>query len=127
MVREEFRTRERFRDIREILTLRLMKRGRRKSPFSSPFLAVANQTAVEVPPGRCDADCFGLNTVESAQTQIDPLTRRLEPERLGKKRRSADTQPHPEQSLLGFLGVFVETLGDVVQRQQHPLQSEVPN
>lgn len=98
-----------------------------KVVFFSPFLVVANQTAVEVPPDRCDADCFGLNTVESAQTQIDPLTRCLERERLGKKWRSTDTQSHPVQSLLGFLGVFVETLGDVVQRQQHPLQSEIPN
>lgn len=98
-----------------------------KVVFFSPFLVVANETAVEVRPDRCDADCFCLNTVESAQTQNDSLTNCFEHERLSKKQRSADTQSHPVQSLLGFLGVFVKTLCDIIQRQQHPLQSEIPN
>lgn len=88
---------------------------------------VAHETAVEVPPDPCDADCFGLNTVESARTQIDSLTERFEHECLSKKQRRTDTQSHPVQSLLGLLGVLVKTPGDVIQRQQQPLQSEIPN
>lgn len=95
-----------------------------KVVFFSPFLVVA---AVEVLPDRCDADCSCLNTVESAQTPNDSLTNRFKHERLSKKQRRTDTQSHPVQSLLGFLGVFVKTLCDIIQRQQHPLQSEIPN
>lgn len=62
-----------------------------KVVFFSPFLVVANETAVEVLPDRCDADCFCPNTVESAQTPNDSLTNCFEHERLSKKQRSTDT------------------------------------
>lgn len=84
-----------------------------------PDVGAAEQVLLD----QSDAGCFCPSIAESTPTRTQLSFHNI----FASLKSNTDTRPHPVQSLLGFLGVFVKTLGDVIQGQQHPPQGEVPN